>query len=71
MHRYLFHTLVASLTVAGVSSQAYAVEETFETETGAIQVSTIASGLSHPWAIAFLPGMVACSSPSAPGIFAV
>lgn len=56
MHRYLFHTLVASLTVAGVSSQAYAVEETFETETGAIQVSTIASGLSHPWAIAFLPG---------------
>lgn len=56
MHRYLFHTLVASLTVAGVLSQAYAVEETFETETGAIQVSTIASGLSHPWAIAFLPG---------------
>lgn len=56
MHRYLFHTLVASLTVAGVSSQAYAVEETFETETGPIQVSTIASGLSHPWAIAFLPG---------------
>lgn len=56
MHRYLFRTLVASLAVAGVSSQAYAVEETFETETGAIQVSTIASGLSHPWAIAFLPG---------------
>jgi glucose/arabinose dehydrogenase len=55
MHRYLFHALAAPLTVASLSLPGHAIEETFETETGPIRVSTVADGLSHPWAIAFLP----------------
>ncbi len=55
MHRYLFHALAAPLTVASLSLPAHAIEETFETETGPIRVSTVADGLRHPWAIAFLP----------------
>ena len=33
-----------------------AVDRTFDTQDGAIRVTTVAEGLSHPWAIAFLPG---------------
>ncbi|MBX9463541.1 MAG: PQQ-dependent sugar dehydrogenase [Aquamicrobium sp.] len=56
MHRSLFHALAASLAVSSLSLPAHAIEETFETETGPIRVSTVADGLRHPWAIAFLPG---------------
>jgi len=31
-------------------------DEVFETETGPIDVQTLASGLNHPWGLAFLPG---------------
>jgi glucose/arabinose dehydrogenase len=34
---------------------AQAVDRTFATEAGGIHVETFADGLSHPWAIAFLP----------------
>jgi glucose/arabinose dehydrogenase len=34
---------------------AAAVERLIETETGAIRVETFASGLAHPWGVAFLP----------------
>ncbi|TYR29783.1 PQQ-dependent sugar dehydrogenase [Mesorhizobium microcysteis] len=39
-----------------IASPAHAVDETFETERGTIQVSTVVDGLANPWAIAFLPG---------------
>ena len=35
---------------------AEAVDRTFATEAGPIRVETVAEGLSHPWALAFLPG---------------
>lgn len=49
--------LSVSLAVGAffVTSQAYAVDAVFETQKGAIHVATIAQGLTHPWAIAFLP----------------
>jgi glucose/arabinose dehydrogenase len=34
---------------------AQAVDKTFPTEAGQIRVETVAEGLSHPWALAFLP----------------
>ena len=37
------------------ASAALAVDEAFDTENGAIHVSTFADGLENPWAIAFLP----------------
>lgn len=39
-----------------IASPAHAVDETFETERGTIQVTTVVDGLANPWAIAFLPG---------------
>lgn len=39
--------------LAATTSQA--VEETFPTESGEIRVETVADGLDHPWALAFLP----------------
>lgn len=46
-------TLFAALVVAG--APATAQEAVFETESGAIAVETVAVGLEHPWALAFLP----------------
>ena len=43
--------LAAALLSAG---PALAVDESFETEGPAIHVRTVASGLDHPWALAFL-----------------
>jgi glucose/arabinose dehydrogenase len=44
---------------------ACSVEERFETEGPAIHVETVADGLSHPWALAFLPdgGMLVTERP--------
>src|SRR5690606_31738073 len=40
---------------ASLALPALAVDETFETEGPTIRVQTVADGLSHPWALAFLP----------------
>jgi aldose sugar dehydrogenase len=46
--------LVAAGVVASSSSGA-AEQRVIETETGSVQVETVASGLAHPWAMTFLP----------------
>lgn len=46
--------LVAPMAIAA-AGPAMAVDETFDTEAGAIAVSTHADGLAHPWAIEILP----------------
>lgn len=51
MHRLLLP--LAALTIA--LTPAGAVEQTFETEHGAIHVTSVADGLVHPWGMTFLP----------------
>jgi aldose sugar dehydrogenase len=46
--------LVAAAVVLG-SAPAGAQSRVIDTETGSVRVETVASGLTHPWAIAFLP----------------
>ncbi len=53
--RYALILAAAPLALA-TALPAYAVDETFETKSGAIRVETFADGISKPWAIAFLPG---------------
>lgn len=43
----------AALVLGMAPAQAQA--ESFDSETGTIEVETVASGLEHPWAVAFLP----------------
>jgi aldose sugar dehydrogenase len=54
MNRTLLSLAAAPIALA-LATPALAVSETFETEGPAIRVETFAEGLSHPWAIAFLP----------------
>ncbi|UEM01891.1 PQQ-dependent sugar dehydrogenase [Skermanella rosea] len=44
----------ATTALAGLNP-ALAVDETFETEKGRVQVTTFADGLANPWGLAFLP----------------
>lgn len=46
--------LIAAAVVAGWAP-GEAQPQVIETETGSIRLETVASGLSHPWALAFLP----------------
>ncbi|MEG5263970.1 PQQ-dependent sugar dehydrogenase [Pseudomonas sp. JDS28PS106] len=50
-------TLIATLcaTALGLSFNASAATEHFKTELGSVSVDTVAEGLDHPWALAFLP----------------
>jgi len=52
-HHALRFSLPAIASV--LAFPALAVDEVFETEGPSIQVQTVADGLSHPWALAFLP----------------
>ena len=54
MHRPSLALLAASATLV-LASPSFALEEVLETESGPISVATTAEGLSHPWALAFLP----------------
>ena len=47
--------LAAAPTALLAATPALAVDETFDTEGPSIHVRTVADGLSHPWALAFLP----------------
>lgn len=55
MHRSPFPIAATALALLAAGPAFAAVDEVFETEAGPIRVSTVAGGLSHPWAIAFLP----------------
>lgn len=50
-------TLIATLcaTALGLSFNASAATGHFKTELGSVSVETVAAGLEHPWALAFLP----------------
>ncbi|MGH6902950.1 MAG: PQQ-dependent sugar dehydrogenase, partial [Geminicoccaceae bacterium] len=54
MSRFAVRLAAAPIAVLG-ATPALAVDETFETEGPSIHVQTLADGLSHPWALAFLP----------------
>ena len=56
--------LAASLALAA-ATPALAVDETYRTDGPSITVQTIADGLDHPWALAFLPedGMLVTERP--------
>ena len=54
MNRTILSLALSPLAVA-LATPALAVNETFDTEGPAIQVETFVEGMSHPWAIAFLP----------------
>ena len=64
MIRTAFFSLAAPIALLA-ASPALAVDATFDTENGAIAVSTHADGLENPWAIAFLPdgGMLVTERP--------
>lgn len=64
MTRLPFHLVAASATFL-MTLPAAAVDEVFQTEGPAIHVQTVADGLVHPWAIAFLPdgGMLVTERP--------
>ncbi len=47
--------LVLALLLSGLALPAQAAEPTFQTSAGPVAVQTIARGLVHPWALAFLP----------------
>src|SRR5262245_48706634 len=38
-----------------MQQQVHADEQRVETQTGAVKVETVATGLDHPWGMAFLP----------------
>src|SRR4051794_13358162 len=46
----------AALLALAIASASPAAAQRFETQAGAVTVQTVASGLEHPWSIAFLPG---------------
>jgi glucose/arabinose dehydrogenase len=48
-------TLIAAMVLALVSGSCSAEDRVIDTETGKITVETLASGLDHPWGMAFLP----------------
>jgi glucose/arabinose dehydrogenase len=47
--------LFAALLVQACAASAEARDQTIDTQTGPVRIETVAGGLSHPWAIAFLP----------------
>jgi aldose sugar dehydrogenase len=48
--------LLSSLAAAMLATAPAAAQpQAVETETGTIHVETVASGLAHPWGMAFLP----------------
>ncbi len=52
LKQYFVSLMLGSAILANPAS---ALDEVFETESAPIQVTTIANGLEHPWAIEFLP----------------
>jgi len=48
-------TLIAATALAVVSGACSAEDRVIDTETGKIKVESLASGLNHPWGMAFLP----------------
>src|SRR5690554_2121319 len=51
----MFRLLAATALAASLASPALAASQEVETEKVKISVETVASGLEHPWALAFLP----------------
>ena len=47
--------LVCILSLAAPSAPSEAAEREFTAETGALRVRSVATGLAHPWSLAFLP----------------
>jgi glucose/arabinose dehydrogenase len=58
-HRVRYHTArdcaVAVALAGSLATTGFAEAQTFRSETGNLAVATIAEGLVHPWALAFMP----------------
>lgn len=54
MHRLALAIMTVPATLV-LTNCAYAVDEVLEAESGPIEVTTEVDGLTHPWALAFLP----------------
>jgi glucose/arabinose dehydrogenase len=46
---------IAALALLVQACAATAADRTLDTQTGPVRIETVTSGLSHPWAVAFLP----------------
>ena len=53
--------------VLACSAQAVAAPESFDSEQGRVTVATVAEGLEHPWALAFLPAQAGMLVTERPG----
>src|SRR5688500_4741666 len=49
------HRLVAGVVVAVLGTASLAAQQIVDVQRGKVRVVTVASGLVHPWSIAFLP----------------
>ncbi|MBO6849894.1 MAG: PQQ-dependent sugar dehydrogenase [Marinobacter sp.] len=52
---YLAARIATALTLTGMAAVSYGAAQTFTSDKATFQLETIAEGLAHPWALAFLP----------------
>ena len=55
MQRHALFAAAAVIPLIAAGPALAAVDEVLDSESGPLQVTTVAEGLSHPWALAFLP----------------
>jgi len=55
LRRTLMTTLCASAVLAFATPASAAQVQTFKSEEGTVEVTTVVRGLEHPWSVAFLP----------------
>ena len=66
LRKTLMTTLCASAVLAFATAASAAQVQTFKSEEGTVEVTTVVRGLEHPWSVAFLPeqqGMLVTERP--------
>jgi glucose/arabinose dehydrogenase len=66
LRKTLMTTLCASAVLAFATAASAAPVQTFKSEEGTVEVTTVVRGLEHPWSVAFLPeqqGMLVTERP--------
>ena len=70
LRKTLMTTLCASAVLAFATAASAAPVQTFKSEEGTVEVTTVVRGLEHPWSVAFLPeqqGMLVTERPGHSG----